>query len=290
MYLVYGSTGYVGKKFTNELIKRNLPYVIVRREDADYYDFENLTDAVRMVKPKFIINCAGYVGKPNVDACEDEKEETLKGNMIFPHLLSKLSVLFDVPFAHVSSGCIYTGTRADGKGFTEEDPPNFCFDSPPCSYYSGSKAEGEKMIKAMAEKYYIWRLRIPFDENDNARNYLSKLQRYEKLLNAENSISHLGDFVNACIDCLQKEVPFGIYNIINTGSTTTKEVVKKIKKFRPSKKRFKFWADDEEFYKLAAKTPRSNCVMDNSKLLAAGIKMRSTEEALEDSLKNWRPE
>jgi UDP-glucose 4,6-dehydratase len=47
---------------------------------------------------------------------------------------------------------------------------------------------------------------------------------------------------------------------------------------------------DEEFYKTAAKTPRSNCVMDVSKLLAAGVKIRGVEEALADSLNNWKPE
>ena len=30
--------------------------------------------------------------------------------------------------------------------------------------------------------------------------------------------------------------------------------------------------------------------MDVSKLLAAGVKIRPVEEALEDSLKNWQPE
>ena len=49
-----------------------------------------------------------------------------------------------------------------------------------------------------------------------------------------------------------------------------------------------FFESIEEFYKIGAIAPRSNCLLDNSKLLATGFKMRSTEEALEDSLKNWR--
>jgi hypothetical protein len=39
---------------------------------------------------------------------------------------------------------------------------------------------------------------------------------------------------------------------------------------------------------VAAKTPRSNCVLDVSKLLAAGVKIRPVLEALEDSLRNWK--
>jgi hypothetical protein len=63
-----------------------------------------------------------------------------------------------------------------------------------------------------------------------------------------------------------------------------------IEKFLKPKKKFEFWKDDAEFYQQAAKTPRSNCVMDVSKLLAAGVKVRDVHDALEDSLKNWRPE
>jgi UDP-glucose 4,6-dehydratase len=61
------------------------------------------------------------------------------------------------------------------------------------------------------------------------------------------------------------------------------------KHLKPARK-FEFWASDEEFYKVAAKTPRSNCVMDVSKLLATGVKIRGVEAALEHSLKNWKPE
>jgi dTDP-4-dehydrorhamnose reductase len=59
------------------------------------------------------------------------------------------------------------------RGFTETDTPNFSFRDPPCSFYSGTKALGEEAMAGIGQSY-IWRLRIPFDEFDNARNYLSK--------------------------------------------------------------------------------------------------------------------
>ena len=63
-----------------------------------------------------------------------------------------------------------------------------------------------------------------------------------------------------------------------------------IEKILKPARKFEFWTNDEEFYQVAAKTPRSNCVLDVSKLLATGVKIRGVEEALEDSLKNWKPE
>jgi UDP-glucose 4,6-dehydratase len=40
---------------------------------------------------------------------------------------------------------------------------------------------------------------------------------------------------------------------------------------------------------MAAKTPRSNCILDVSKLLATGVPMRPVEEALADALQQWSP-
>ena len=55
-----------------------------------------------------------------------------------------------------------------------------------------------------------------------------------------------------------------------------------IEKILKPGKHFEFWANDEEFYKVAAKTPRSNCVMDVSKLLAAGVKVSHFATVAED--------
>ena len=89
---------------------------------------------------------------------------------------------------------------------------------------------------------------------------------------------------------LFRSAPFGTYNVTNPGYVTTRHVVEQVEKFLKPKRKFEYWASDEEFYKIAAKTPRSNCVMDATKLLKAGVKIRGVEEALEDSLKNWQPE
>ena len=137
---------------------------------------------------------------------------------------------------------------------------------------------------------YLWRMRIPFDEFDHSRNYLSKIQRYPKVYDNVNSLSHRGDFVRACLDLWERRAPFGVYNMTNPGFVTTRHVVDLIERTLRPARRFAFWKSDEEFYRLAAKTPRSNCVLDTSKLLATGVALRPVEEALEHSLRQWQPE
>jgi dTDP-4-dehydrorhamnose reductase len=315
MILLLGASGYIGQEFARELTRRKKDFISLSRKQVDYTRFDALLEFLKTKKPEFVVNAAGYTGKPNVDACELHKADTLQGNTLFPQTVAQACAAAKIPWGHVSSGCIYSGgkilengaTRTEKDftkpelralvekspqsihGFTETDTPNFSFRDGPCSFYSGTKALGEEAIAGIGESY-IWRLRIPFDEFDNARNYLSKVQRYAKVYDNVNSVSHRADFVRACLDTWKLRAPFGIYNVTNPGFVTTRHVVEQIEKVLKPQRKFEFWQSDEEFYKVAAKTPRSNCVMDVSKLLATGVKIRGVEEALEDSLKNWKPE
>jgi dTDP-4-dehydrorhamnose reductase len=175
------------------------------------------------------------------------------------------------------------------RGFNEEDEPNFSFRRPPCSFYSGTKALAEEAIAGIGRSY-LWRLRIPFDEFDSTRNFLSKIQRYPKVYDNVNSISHRGDYVRACLDLWERRAPFGTYNLTNPGYVTSRKVVRMIERILKPARKFEFWLNDEEFYRLAVRTPRSNCVLDVAKAVAAGISIRPVEQALEDALKRWKPE
>ncbi len=315
MILLIGASGYIGEAFAKELRRRKKEFLSITQRDVDCTRFIPLLEFLKRTKPKFVVNCAGYTGKPNVDACEDHKAETIIGNVLLPQTIAHACATLKIPWGQVSTGCIYNGAKiiennktrietnlanpevrklieewpAKISGFVETDEPNFTFRHPPCSFYSGSKALGEEAILGVGENY-LWRLRIPFDEFDGARNYLSKVQRYAKVYDNVNSLSHRADFVCACLDLWERRAPFGIYNVTNPGFITTRQVAALIVKFLKSKRKFEFWENDEEFYKAAAKAPRSNCVLDVSKILATGVKMRPVEEALEDSLKNWKPE
>jgi len=286
MIYLLGGSGYVGTAYQALLTRKGVPFRNLRRADVNYADRATLTDLLRREKPEFLINAAGYTGKPNVDACELHKSECLDGNAVLPGTIALACADAGVPWGHVSSGCIYTGRRADGSGFTETDTPNFSFRTNNCSFYSGTKALGEEVL-ADKPSVYVWRLRIPFNEVDNPRNYLTKLQRYATLLEATNSISQLEEFVAATFACWEKRVPFGTYNVTNPGQITTHEVVELIKKTGVSDKNFSFFKDEADFMSKAAKTPRSNCVMDSAKLAATGIRMTEVHEAVERDLRRW---
>ena len=287
MIYLLGGSGYVGQTYQALLTRKGIPFRNLRRAEVDYTDPAVLRAALLRDKPAFLIKSAGYTGKPNVDACELHKAECLFGNAVLPGLIAQSCADAGVPWGHVSSGCIYSGARPDGTGFKEDDTPNFTFRTNHCSFYSGSKALGEEVL-AGAPNLYVWRLRIPFDNVENPRNYLTKLMRYPRLLAATNSISQLEEFCAATFACWEKRVPFGAYNVTNPGAITTHEVVEHIKKSGVCPKDYVFFKDENEFMHLAAKTPRSNCVMDSSKLARLGITMTEVHEAVARDLRTWR--
>jgi len=287
MIYLLGGSGYVGHAYQALLTRKGIPFRNLRRAELDYTNRDALRAALQRDKPEFLINAAGYTGKPNVDACELHKHECLMGNAVLPGIVAEACADAGIPWGHVSSGCIYSGARPDGAGFTETDTPNFTFRTNHCSFYSGSKALGEEVL-AGKPNVYVWRLRIPFNHVDNPRNYLTKLLRYQRLLEATNSISQLEEFCAATFACWEKRVPFGTYNVTNPGQVTTHEVVDLIKRSGVSRKDFIFFKDEDEFMHMAAKTPRSNCVMDSSKLARAGIAMTEVHEAVARDLRNWQ--
>ncbi len=287
MIYLLGGSGYVGHAYQALLARKGLPFRNLRRAEIDYSDSEVLTDLLRREKPEFLINAAGYTGKPNVDACEVHRDECLFGNAVLPGRIARACAAAGIPWGHVSSGCIYNGSRSDGAGFTEEDTPNFSFRSPPCSFYSGTKALGEEVLAGRPD-VYVWRLRIPFDQVDNPRNYLTKLMRYKRLLDATNSISQLDEFAAATFACWEKRVPFGTYNVTNPGHITAREITEIMLRRGLGPKRFDFFRDEAEFMQVAALTPRSNCVLDHGKLERSGIRLTEVHDAVDRALVNWQ--
>jgi UDP-glucose 4,6-dehydratase len=315
MILLLGASGYIGQAFARELTRRSWAFRALSRAQVDYSRFQTLLEFLRSSKPSFVINAAGFTGQPNVDACETAQADTLRGNTLLPLTIADACAVTGTPWGHVSSGCIYSGAHiVEGgrraiesdltkpsvraliercpsalHGFTEEDEPNFTFRRPPCSFYSGAKALAEEALRGHSNGF-LWRLRIPFDEMDDPKNYVSKLLRYPRLYDNFNSISHRGDFVRACLDLWERRAPFGTYNVTNPGFVSTRQVVALIQKILKPDRTFEFFASDEEFYRTAARAPRCNCVLDVSKLLATGVKLRPVDDALTEALKNWRRE
>lgn len=281
--ILLGASGYIGSAFRDEIFDRQIDFVCPHRHE--YQSFASARMLIREHIPDLVINCAAFVTKPSVDFCEHHKIRTLAVNLVLPVEISNACEAYDVPLLHVSTGCLYNGNHR-GDGFAEDIYPDLTLDNG-CGFYVGSKQMAEECITY--RRTYKCRIRLPFDQFDGERNYLSKIQRYPKVYSNTNSISHRGDFVNACLDLAIARAPYGTYNMTNEGTITAREIADMMKQTICKGREFEFW-DEEEFMKTAALTKKSNCVLDISKLLATGVKMRHVRDAVQHSLENWTPE
>lgn len=232
--------GYVGSAIAWELTVSRIPFIWNKHTDT----------AVDNVS--CIINAGGYTGSPNVDACEYNKNLTLDGNCVWPVTLE--AKFPNIPIVHVSSGCVYTGYKTGG--YTEEDEPNFNFENG--SWYSGTKALAEKLLKPYLHKSYLLRIRMPFGLAKHPKNLLTKLETYNKLVDFENSLSYVPDVAKVAVFFATEQPTFGCYNLCNPGSITTRKIADMMGLQKE-------WFTHDEFNQ-AVKAPRSNCVLNTDKL------------------------
>lgn len=299
-------TGYVAQAFAKHLIIASIPHRLISRKEVPYTDPAALAEFLTKHPPSLLINAAGFVGKPNVDDCEKHKLATLYGNAILPGFIGEICSGLKIPWVHVSSACIFSGEKRIrwtpprpidpdfGKvkepefefiGYTENEVPNFTFRDRYCSYYSGTKAMGEELITKF-DNVWICRLRMPFNQIDGPRNYLSKLARYEKQINVGNSVTQIDEFASAVMALWNQKAPYGIYHITNPGVVIVRDVVQKlisagIRKIEPD------WINMDQFMQLV-EAPRANCLIDSTKI--ANIHpLTEINEAIDKAIKFWVP-
>ncbi len=268
-YLIFGN-GYLGNKF-NDAIK-NSEIVSI-----DIADINAVRDVLKKKNPDVVINCAGKTGKPNIDWCEDHKDETMYSNLTGPLVLAKACSEKGVYMVHLGSGCIYQGDNK-GRGFSEDDVPNIT-EMP--SFYSLTKFVSEYMLS----KFPILqvRLRMPLDSNKSSRNFITKITNYEKVINEPNSMTVIDDLIYAVLRLIEKRKT-GIYNITNPGSITHKEILDMYKKYVDPDFKYELIPTN----KLETKAGRSNCVLNTSKLEKEGIYLDGIHDAIKKVLKKYK--
>ena len=285
--LLFGGNGYIGSEFVSQLLPlTNIKLVRLlssRHADGSGYSFKELDNLIKGIKPSVIINCAAYVGGNSIVNCEDHKDQAIQSNVVFPQMLGEICKERNIILGHMSSGCVFNGYPAGG--YEEDDVRNMTFNTK-CSFYTGTKAMAEDLLNDV-EKKYIWRIRLPFDEMNYPRNYLTKLMQFDKLVVSINSLSNRKELVTACIECIMKAGPFGIYHVTNPGGIRTDEITAMMRNILNIDKNFQYFESIEAFEKISA-IPRSNTLLNTEKLGRAGIVMTPVHESVEKALKQWK--
>jgi dTDP-4-dehydrorhamnose reductase len=273
--------GYIGSYMAKGF---KIQFDHISKKDIDYTNPNILEDYLNGKGYDAIINTTGYTGKPNVDACENDKENCYHYNVTVPLYLTKTANKLNIPIIHIGSGCVYTGYEKD---YTEEDPTNFGADSFTSSFYSKTKDAFEKLSSNMQR--YIFRIRIPFNGTNEPKNYLYKLLNYNDLISCKNSITNVDElvafteqFVKKIMLTDNKPAP-GLYNVVNNGAIEAKEVVEIMKKYNLNNPNWKFVEIKDANFKVG----RSNCILDTTKIKKIGLGLSDVYKSIETSIADF---
>jgi len=255
-----GKTGWIGQMMGELVAKEEEIELFIA--DSRIQNREAVAKELDAIKPTHVLNCAGITGRPNIDWCETHKPETMRTNVLGTLNLADLCYERDIHCTVYATGCIFAYDEkhplGSGIGFTEEDTPNF-----DGSFYSETKGYMEPMLKSYPNTL-ILRVRMPVSDDLFHRNFVTKIVKYEKVVNIPNSMTILAEMLPASL-AMAKGGLTGVYNFTNPGVISHNQVLDLYTKYIDPTYTYQNFTVEEQAKVIVAQ--RSNNELDTTKLM-----------------------
>lgn len=272
-FLVFGGrTGWIGQTLVQILKQQGHT---VYSADSRLENRQDIAKEITLRKPDYAINAAGVTGVPNVDWCEDNKQETIRANIIGALNLADVCYEQGIHMTNIGTGCIYEyddeHPMYGGKGFVEEDKPNFNG-----SFYSHTKCMLDDLLSNYPNVLNL-RLRMPISDDLHPRNFITKITKYAKVVNVPNSMSVLPELLPLIPIMAQRKLT-GNFNFVNPGVISHNEVLDLYTKYVDPSFTYKNFTIEEQNKILKAR--RSNNHLSANKLLKEFPDLLSIQDAV----------
>lgn len=121
--LILGSNGLVGSAFKYAPKSAKFNFIYASRNECNLLNFSEVDTYIKIIKPDWIINCAGFVG--GVKANMEMKERFFKDNMLININVIEASMKNNVPnLISFLSTCIFPDEIAKSRALNETDLHN----------------------------------------------------------------------------------------------------------------------------------------------------------------------
>eukprot|EP01036_Dinobryon_divergens_P033675 gene33675-43524_t len=282
VYLILGGkTGWIGGKVITLLQEQSKKFYVAESRTQNRESLIAEIDKLNAADPgnpiTHVINAAGVTGRPNVDWCEDHKVETIRTNVI--GCLNVADICEERKLHHLlyATGCIFEYDNdhvIGGQGFLEEDKANFHG-----SFYSHTKAMVEDLLGNFKYTCTL-RVRMPISDDLSGRNFVTKIVKYDKVVDIPNSMTVLTDLLPISLIMAERKLT-GIYNFCNPGAISHNEVLNLYKKYVDPDYTYTNFTVEEQAKIL--KAGRSNNTLDHTKLVNAlpDVKIPEIHESME---------
>ncbi|XP_074304024.1 bifunctional dTDP-4-dehydrorhamnose 3,5-epimerase/dTDP-4-dehydrorhamnose reductase-like [Silene latifolia] len=272
-FLIYGRTGWIGGLLGKLCEAQGISY---HYGSGRLENRASLETDLAEINPTHVFNAAGVTGRPNVDWCESHKVETIRANVVGTLTLADVCREKGLVVINFATGCIFeydsTHPEGSGIGFLESDTPNFIG-----SFYSKTKAMVEDLLSNY-ENVCTLRVRMPISSDlTNPRNFITKIARYEKVVNIPNSMTILDELLPISIEMAKRNLT-GIYNFTNPGVVSHNEILEMYKEYINPDFTYKNFTLEEQAKVIIA--PRSNNELDTTKLSTEFPELLPIKESL----------
>lgn len=281
----------------NGFIASHLNYPVLH--DRLVTNYRSLADWLDSQNPDVVINCIGYCGGKNIDDCELNKGRTFDTNTVLPMMLAIACEAKDIRVIQIGSGCIYYGKspnveKTPARKYNDFDDGGydsfFVRDSgwreidaaAPLSTYSKSKYACDLALGTMKNVTTL-RIRMPISWKAEPRNLLTKLINYKQVVEEPNSVTFLKDLSRAVDWAVSREVT-GTYHVTSPKPVTHSQILNEYKKYVPE---HQFTSITPKELDALTNAPRSNCIIDSSKIMSEGFEFVNQEEELKDCVKKF---
>lgn len=294
-FLIYGANGWIGSQLISLINTK--PYItsietVVGQARVDN-DQDILTE-INLVNPTHVICLIGRThgiidGKSynTIDYLEQKGKllENIRDNLFSPLVLATICNQRNIHFTHLGTGCIFnnfnsTTNQLEDPGFSENSIPNFFGSS-----YSIVKGFTDRIMHLFENTCLNVRIRMPITDEDNPRNFITKITTYKKICSIPNSITVLPDMLPILLDMiLNKRV--GTFNLTNPGVITHNEILSLYKEIIDPNFVWENFTIEEQQKILAS--DRSNTSLDTTKLTTYYPHVKPIHQAVRDVLLNYK--
>ncbi len=270
--LVFGSTGWIGGQLVT-LLRQDFHQLVLSK--VRLHNYAGLVHEIEQNrKCTHCLIAAGMTGVPNIDQLENRKRETLQVNVLGAAIISDFCSRYGIHVTYLGTGCIYEYDASHplgGPGFTETDTPNFTG-----SFYSYSKTMTENIIKEFPRTLTL-RIRMPISDDLGPRSFITKITRYEKVVNIPNSMTVLSDLIPLIPNMMERRL-YGVYNFCNPGVISHNEILDLYKQYIDPNFTYTNFTLEEQAKIL--KAGRSNNCLDVSKLVSLYPSIKPISESI----------
>jgi len=215
-YLVFGHKGFIGKNIINTLKKYSKNFII---SDLRLQELDKISYLIDLYKPKYVINCAGITGTPNIFWCDEHQIETIENNVIYQSTLASICKKYGVHLTIIGSAGIFN----DDKLYLEEEQGNN-----KSNFYGVCRILLEQIINIYDNILYL-RINYPISSLKSNKNLITKLLSYSHINDCEISITYLDNLLPILLEMIENNEK-GICNFTNPGIIRLTDIIDEIEK------------------------------------------------------------